>query len=118
MIVTDHIDPVALHYLPHDAPVGFAPCKIEGDGNCFPRTLSFICFRNESMHAEFHVHLLYESILNTNYYLSNRYLSRGSNIVYRTGGPVKQLTMYAESYNPNEQLNVIDIYKKEVIQLA
>ena len=45
-------------------------------------------------------------------------MSRGSNIVYRMGGPVKQLAMYAESYNPNEELNVIDLYKKEVMQLA
>ena len=104
-----HIDPIALHYLPNDAPVGFVPCKIEGDGNCFPRTLSFICFRNEFMHAEFCVRLLYESILNAKYYLSNRYLSRGSNIVYRMGGPVKQLAMYAENYNPNEAMNFIDI---------
>ena len=113
-----HIDPIALHYLPNDAPVGFVPCKVEGDGNCFPRTPSFICFRNEFMHAEFCVCLLYESILNAKYYLSNRYLSRGSDIVYRMGGPVKQLAMYAENYNPNEALNVIDIYKKEVLQLA
>ena len=53
-----HLDPVALHYIPHDAPQGFASCKIQGDGNCFPRTLSFICFRNEYMHHEFRVHLL------------------------------------------------------------
>ena len=113
-----HLDPVALHYIPHDAPQGFAPCKIRGDGNCFPRTLSFICFRNEYMHHEFRVCLLYESILNAKYYLSNWYLSRGSNVVYRMGGPVKQLAMYAESYNPNEELNVIDLYKKEIMQLA
>ena len=113
-----HIDPVVLHYIPHDATVGFAPYKIEGDGYCFPRTLSSICFRNELMHAEFHVRLLYESILNAKYYLSDCYLSRGSNIVYRIGGPVKQLAMYAESYNPNEAHNVIDIYKKEVLKLT
>ena len=49
----DNIDNVALHYLPSDAPEGLAPCKIGSDGNCFPRTLSYICFRNQRMHTEF-----------------------------------------------------------------
>ena len=49
----DNIDNVALHYLPSDAPEGLAPCKIGSDGNCFRRTLSYICFRNQRMHTEF-----------------------------------------------------------------
>ena len=113
-----NLDVVALHYIPADAPEGLAPCKIGSDGNCFPRTLSFICFRSEEMHIEFRVRLLYEAILNAKHYLSNRYLSRGCNIVYRQGGPVKQIAMYASSYNPNEPLDVVKTYKKEVMDLA
>ena len=102
-----HLDLVALHYIPPDAPEGLAPCTIGSDGNCFPRTLSFICFRSEAMHVEFHVHLLYEAILHAKHYLSNQYISRGCNIVYRQGGPVKKIAMYASSYNPNEPLDVV-----------
>ena len=114
----DRIDNVALHYLPDDAPEGFVPCTIVGDGNCFPRALSYICFRSERMYIELRVRLLYEAILNAKHYLSNRYLSKGSNIVYRRGGPVKQIAMYSESYNPTEELDVVKIYKEEVMKIA
>ena len=111
----ENIDPVALHYVPADAPQGFTPCKIVGNGNCFPRTLSYICFRNEGMDDEFCVRLEYEVLLNGNHYLRYHYLSKGSNIVYRRGGPCKQIVMYSQAYNPAEQLDVVDIYKKEVL---
>ena len=114
----EHLDLVALHYLPDDAPDGFVPCSIVGDGNCFPRSLSFLCFRSQEMHIEMRVRLIYESVLNGNYYLSNRHLSRGCNIVYRQGGPVKQIAMYSTSYNPQQQLDVVEIYKKEVLEVS
>ena len=37
----DEIDLVALHYIPQDAPEGYVPCKIFGDGNCHPRNTKF-----------------------------------------------------------------------------
>ena len=114
----ESIDPVALHYLPNDAPEGFAPCKIVGDGNCFPRSLSYICFRSEDMDVEFRVRLQYEALLNAKNYLNNKYISRGCNIVYRRGGPCKQIAMYSECYNPAEELDVVKIYKKEVLSLS
>ena len=114
----ENIDPVALHYVPQDVSQGLTPCKIVGDGNCFPRILSYICFRNETMDVEFRVRLEYEALLNGKHYISNRYLSRGSNIVYRRGGPVKQIAMYSESYNPNEGCDVVNIYKKEVLSIS
>ena len=114
----ENIDPVVLHYVPADATQGLTPCKIVGDGNCFQRTLSYICLRNEGMDDEFHVRLEYEALLNGNHYLSNLYLSKGSNIVYRTGGPCKQIAMYSQAYNPAEQLDVVDIYKKEVLSIS
>ena len=107
----DYFDLVALHYKPADAPEGYVPCEVGSDGNCFPRALSFICFRNQDSHTEMHVRLIYESILNAKYYISNRYKSRGCNIVYITGGPVKHLAMYADSYNPAEQFDVVSLQK-------
>ena len=114
----DNIDPVALHYVPADAPQGLVPCKIEGDGNCFPRTLSYICFRNQDLDVEFRVRLEYEALLNAKHYINNRYLSRGSNIVYRRGGPCKQIAMYSNYYTPGEELDVVKIYKQEVLTLS
>ena len=114
----DEIDLVALHYIPQDAPEGYAPCKIFGDGNCHPRTLSFICFKHQNSHKEMHVHLVYEAVLNGRFYMNNRYLSKGCNIVYHIGGPCKQLAMYSSSYDPTQQFDVVDIYKKEVLELT
>ena len=114
----DFLDLVALHYKPTDAPEGFVPCKIQGDGNCFPRSLSFICFKLQDMHVEMRVRLIYEAVLNMHYYISNRYLSRGCNIVYRRGGPSKQLAMYASSYRAEQILNIPEVYKKEVLEIT
>ena len=70
------------------------------------------------MHTEFHVRLMYEAILNGKHYISNRYLSKGCNVVYRREEPVKQIAMYSESYNPSEELDVVKVYKEEVMKLA
>ena len=110
----DQLDLVALHYKPADAPQDLNPCKIGGDGNCFLRTLSFICFHDESMHTEMRVRLVYEGVMNAKYYLNNRYLSRGANIIYRRAGPCKQLVMYSPVYIGQEEVNVEEIYKNEV----
>ena len=46
---------VALHYLPHDAPDSYAPYKIVGNGNCYPRSVSYLVFGTQKRHAEIHV---------------------------------------------------------------
>ena len=55
---------VALHHLPTDAPNGFTPISIEGDGNCFPRTVSYILQKNQARHKEIHVRIVYEAVQN------------------------------------------------------
>ena len=59
-----------------------------------------------------------EAVLNGRFYMNNRYLSKGCNIVYSRGGPCKQLAMYSSSYDPTQQFDVVDIYKKEVLELT
>ena len=70
------------------------------------------------MDVEFRVRLQYEALLNAKHYINNRYLSRGSNIVYRRGGPCKQIAMYSDHYIPGEELDVVKIYKQEVLALS
>ena len=41
----EHLDLVALHHLPNNAPRNVGPIEIEGDGNCLPRTISYILFK-------------------------------------------------------------------------
>ena len=38
-----HLDMVALHHIPDNAPLRIAPISVEGDGHCFPRTISIFC---------------------------------------------------------------------------
>ena len=42
-----NLDMVALHHIPNDAPQRVAPISIEGDGNCFPRTISYILYNQK-----------------------------------------------------------------------
>ena len=56
------LDFVALHYLPHDAPDSYAPITIVGDGNCFPRSVSYALFCTQNRHAEICTRIIYESV--------------------------------------------------------
>ena len=51
----DLLDFVALHHLPKDAPDGYAPVKIFGDGNCFPRVCSYLASKHQERYTEFRV---------------------------------------------------------------
>ena len=59
-----NLDFVALHHLPNDALDGFAPISIEGDGNCFPRTVSYILQKDQAHHKEICVRIVYEAVQN------------------------------------------------------
>ena len=114
----DIIDLVAIHYRPEDAQQNLVPCITRADGNCFPRTLSWLCFHDQSHHIEMRVRLVYELVLNAHYYLSNRHMSRGASIVHRSSGPVQQVAMYSSSYNPQERLDVRKVFCAEVLDIA
>ena len=72
------LDYVALHYLPRDAPNGFAPVAVIGDGNCFCRAISFLLFRTQEKHHEVRTRIVYESVLNIDKYLNSEYLQHGN----------------------------------------
>ena len=77
-----NLDFVALHRLPNDAPDGFAPISIEGYGNCFPRTVSYILQKDQACHKEIHVRIVYEAVQNMAKYLDNAYVSIGAHHFY------------------------------------
>ena len=41
----ENLDLVALHHVLNDAPRNVGPTEIEGDGNCFPWTISYILYK-------------------------------------------------------------------------
>ena len=73
----DKTDPVAMHFFPNDHPQNVVPTHTLGDGNCFPRALSNALFGTQNRHVEIRVQLVFEAILNEQFYLSNEYLSLG-----------------------------------------
>ena len=112
------LDFVALHYLPPDAPDSYAPLEIVGDGNCFPRTVSFMLFGTEGRHIEIRVCIVYEAVLNKAKYLDNSYLHIGANHEYRRGTLVEQFAQYSDNYMPNVPLDCAKIYDKEVLDIC
>ena len=56
------LDMVALHHMPNDMPTGLAPLQAEGDGNCFPCTISYLLFKTENCYTEICVHIIYKAV--------------------------------------------------------
>ena len=114
----NEINFVALHYLPCDAPHSFAPIKIIGDGNYFPRTLSYFLFKDQEHYQEMHTCIVYEACVNKSRYLDNNYIKIGANHEYNRSTKVQQFAQYADNYVPGQPLNVEQIYKSEVLDMA
>lgn len=111
---------IARHHFPRDGPTGYLPVTIGDDGNCFPRTLSYLCFRNQSHHVEMRVRLVYEAVINKQWYLNEEYVKRGAEIIHKRGTTIQQWAMFAKNYDPTsrEPLNVPATYKQEVLDIC
>ena len=112
-----NLDFVALHHLPNDAPDGFALISIEGDGNCFPRTVSYILQKDQAHHKEICVRIVYEAVQNMAKYLDNAYVSIGAHHFYRRATLIQTFAMYTEDFNPLVPLDVVKLYKQEVMEI-
>ena len=73
----DVIDPVATLELPRDAPKGYVPVSICGDGNCFPIALSQVMYGSKEFCKEIRMPMLIEGVLSQHHYLDHDYLSIG-----------------------------------------
>ena len=114
----NRIDMVALHYRPSDIAQSLVPVKVVGDGNCLPRSVSHLAFKNEERHNEIRVRIVYEAVTNARFYVNDRYLARGAEIIYPRSGPSKQIAMYSSGYTPPNPVNVGDIYKNECLEIS
>ena len=110
-----NLDMVALHHIPDDAPHRIAAISVEGDGNCFPRTISYPLCKSKSRYMEIRVCIVYEAIQNLDAYLDNIYTSVGVQNFYHHGTLPEQYTQYSDNYIPNtgNELDVLDLYTKE-----
>ena len=105
---------VALHHIPNDAPQRVAPRSVKGDGNCFPRTISYILYKTETKYCEICACIVYEAVINMQSYIDNIYKSIGSKNFYDRGMLPEQYAQYSDNCIPNTgvALDVADLYKK------
>ena len=108
---TELSDMVASHHMPNDMPVGLAPLQVEGDGNCFPQTISYLLFKTENRYTEFRVCIIYEVVLNVAMYLDDNYLLNGAHNFYDCGTLPEQYAQYSNNYNPHATFNMVKLYK-------
>ena len=115
----NNLDMVALHHIPHDAPHRVAPISVEGDGNCFPRTVSYLLYKTERRYMEIRVRIVYEAIKNLQSYLDHNYISVGAVNFYDHGTLPEQYALYSDNFIPNTGIpvDVLDLYRQEVMDI-
>ena len=89
------------------------PISIEGDGNCFPRTISYILYKSETKYSEIRARIVYEAVINMDSYLDNSYVSIGARNFYDQGTLPEQYAQYSDNYilNTGVELDVVALYK-------
>ena len=96
--------------------VGMRSVVVGADGNCLPRTASYISNGTESLHVEMRVRIVHELIAHRALYLDDAFLSRGL-ATEETRNVALRYAQYSPWYVPGETLTDSDIdqlYKKEV----
>ena len=112
------LDLVALHHIPEDTEPGFAPVQIEGDGNCFPHTISDLQSKTEDMYTEIRIHIINEAVLNMGQHLDDNYVSNGAHNFYNRGTLPEQYAQYSDNYNPHVAFIMLQLYKREVLNIC
>ena len=115
----NNLDMVVLHHIPPDAPERIAPVSVEGDGNCFPRTISYLLYKTEWRYMEIHVRIIYKAIHNLQSYLDHNYISLGTVNFYECETLPEQYAQHSDNYIPNTgiPLDVLDLYRQEVMDI-
>ena len=93
---TMNIDLVAMHCMPPDMTPGLAPVQIEGDGNCFPCTVSYWLYKSQEMYTEMLVCIIYQAVGNIDKYLDHNYVSVGARNFYEGGTLPEQYAQYSD----------------------
>ena len=113
-------DKISLDIYPHDAPQGYTPISVYGDGNCFTRSLSVLVYGNEEKHTELRARLCAEAVVHNEFYLDNDYLNLHGKF---QADIAEYLAIVSESYSAVEHRNwntvvVEQIYEHEALSLA
>ena len=88
------------------------------DGNCFPRTCSYLVGKNQIRYTEFCVRIIYELVQNKHIYLNDTYVSKDVSIIHGRGSTVDQTAMSSEHYNPLQRLKTEKLYNLELLDIC
>ena len=100
------LDTDALKYKPSDAPKGYYPVQVFGNGNCSPRALAIAIGKDpEEEHWPLWKRMCWEGVQNKPCYLNNEYLSCGiTNLPVRSTLPI----MYAQFSEYTRNFGCVD----------
>ena len=119
-----------MHFFPNDHPLNVVPTHTLGDGNCFPQALSNVLFRTQNRHVEIRVQLVFEAVLNEQFYLSNKYLSLGvqgrlparPNLRAPSTTVVSRYCMYSgDDYVTGYRMSVEEmqgVYRRDIVRIG
>ena len=74
----DRQDAISQFLLPQDVNKSLVPVMCKGDGNCFPRAISHLCFGTECRHREIHCRIVIDAVKNISNHLNNEKLYTGA----------------------------------------
>ena len=66
----DRQDKIAQFQLPQDVDENLVPVMCKGDGNCFPRAISHLCFGTKRRHREIHCRMVIDAVKNISNHLN------------------------------------------------
>ena len=74
----DRQDEISQFLLPQDVDKNLVPVMCEGDGNCFPRAISHLCFGTKCRHREICCRMVIDAVKNISNHLNNEKLHTGA----------------------------------------
>ena len=74
----DRQDKIAQFLLPQDVDENLVPVMCKGDGNCFPRAISHLCFGTECRHRKIRCRMVIDAVKNISNHLNNEKLYTGA----------------------------------------
>lgn len=127
--IIDHIliaDKVELNILPkvklREEFKNRLPVTIIGDGNCFPRSVSVVCFGHENFHEEIRARIVVEMCTNIKTYTDNKYLNKGVELPQKEAASlVLSYSMFSDEYTPGQRLTktaIQSIYEAEALKVV
>ena len=107
-----------MHHVPNDMPPALAPLQTAADGNCFPRTISYLLFKTQARYTEIQVRLIYEAVRNIAHYLDDNYVSKEAHNFYDHGTLPEQYAQYSDNFKPHVTFNMTRLYKRKVLDIT